>query len=97
MALFTEKEKRNISYKSVFGIQGTWNGDPPDGFHWSQEEFTQQQWILNNEVIMGEIPLATDYAAAQAAATDTVTLTVKRQHYPRPETQVHWLSNLRPG
>lgn len=68
MAEFTQAEKINLALKSIFGIQGMWNPDPPNGFHWSQEEYAYQQWVINNEIIMDEIPEAVDYAAAQSAA-----------------------------
>lgn len=69
MAEFTQVEKINLALKSIFGIQGMWNPDPPNGFHWSQEEYAYKQWILNNEIIMDAVPPAVDYAEAQTNAS----------------------------
>lgn len=63
---FTDSEKLNLVLKSIFGIQGTWNPDIPDGFHWSQEEYGYLQWVLNNEIIMDTIPRANTQAEAQS-------------------------------
>lgn len=66
MADFTQVEKINLSLKAIFGVQGTWNPDAPNGFHWSQEEYAYQQWVLNDEIIMNEIPRANTYTEALA-------------------------------
>lgn len=68
MAEFTQIEKINLALKAIFGVQGTWNTEPPNGFHWSQEEYSYQQWTLNSEIIMSNIPRAETYTEAQANA-----------------------------
>lgn len=64
MADFTQVEKINLSLKAIFGVIGTWNPDAPNGLHWSQEEYPYKQWTLNDDIIMEQIPQATDYTAA---------------------------------
>jgi hypothetical protein len=44
VAYLTDAEKINLSLKELFGIQGTWNENPPDGFNWFQEEYAYKQW-----------------------------------------------------
>jgi len=65
VAEFTQIEKINLALKAIFGVQGTWNTEPPNGFHWSQEEYSYQQWTLNNEIIMSDVPRAETAAEAQ--------------------------------
>lgn len=74
MAEFQEIEKINLALKSIFGIQGLWNPNPPHGFHWSQEEYAYQSWTLNDEIIMSTVPPASDYAAAQVVAAANPTM-----------------------
>lgn len=66
MADFSVTEKINLSLKSIFGIQGTWNSE--DGSYWFEEEYSYQQWVLNNEIIMSDIPEALTGSEAVANA-----------------------------
>jgi hypothetical protein len=58
MAEFSQIEKINIAFKSLLGIQGTWNGNAQDGLQWFNEEYPYQSWVLNDDVIMASIPKA---------------------------------------
>lgn len=69
MAYLTDAEKINLSLKELFGIQGTWNENPPDGFNWFQEEYAYKQWVLNDEILMQDVPQANTAAEAQAAVS----------------------------
>jgi len=65
LAEFTQIEKINLALKAIFGVQGTWNTEPPNGFHWSQEEYPYQQWVLNDDIIMSHVPRAENTTEAQ--------------------------------
>ncbi len=79
MADLTQVEKINLSLKAVFGIQGLWNPDPPNGLHWSQEEYATKTWSLNSEILMNTVPAALTIPDAVAAATANPTILVEEE------------------
>jgi hypothetical protein len=77
MAELTQSEKINISLKQVFGIEGTWNPDPPNGLHWSQEEYAYKAFTLNKDLIVDAVPVANTSAEATAALVGSTIIEVR--------------------
>ena len=66
MAELTQIEKINITFKTIFGIQGLSNTDDTKGLQWYEEQYGWRPFIVNDDIFMQQVPHAATPAEADA-------------------------------